>query len=188
MSLLETILSAQGGNLVKNLATANGIDVNSALSVLGKLIPSLSQNLKQNSQQSGGLEALLEAMQKGKHTRYVENSKDAFSDEAHLDGNSILGHILGNKDASRNLAGQVASETGVGASLIKKMLPQAAAMLMGALGQQNQSGGALNQLSGMLGSGQKSQASGLLTSFLDRDNDGSIIDDLMAMAAKQLLR
>jgi len=82
----------------------------------------------------------------------------------------------------------VASETGLGAGLIKKMLPQAAALLMGALGQQGQSGGALSQLTSMLGGGQKSQASSLLGSFLDRDNDGSIIDDLMAMAAKQLLR
>jgi hypothetical protein len=187
MSLLETILSAQGGDLVKRMASSNGIDIKSALSVLGKLIPSLSQNLNQNSQKPEGLEALMKAMQKGDHTRYIERSDDAFSDSARLDGNNILGHILGSKDVSRNLADQVATETGLGANLIKKMLPQAAALLMGALGQQGQSGGALGQLAGMLGGGQKHEASGLLGAFLDRDNDGSIIDDLMAMATKQLL-
>jgi hypothetical protein len=188
MSLLETILSARSGELVKGMAKSNGIDINSALSVLGKLIPSLSQSLNQNSQSSGGIEALMKAMQKGDHQRYVQRSDEAFSSAAREDGNSILGHILGGKEASRNLAGQVASETGLGADLIKKMLPQAAALLMGALGQQGQSGGALSQLTSMLGGGQKSQASSLLGSFLDRDKDGSIIDDLMAMAAKQLLR
>ena len=188
MSLLETILSARDGELVKSMASSNGIDINSALSVLGKLIPNLSQNLNQNSQNSEGLDALMKAMQKGDHQRYVERSDEAFTDAARKDGNSILGHILGNKEASRNLAGQVASETGVGADLIKKMLPQAAALLMGALGKQGQSEGALSQLAGMFGGGQTSQASGLLSSFLDRDKDGSIIDDLMAMAAKQFLR
>ncbi len=187
MSLLETILSARDGELVKSMASSNGVDINSALSVLGKLIPSLSQSLNQNSQNSGGLEALMEAMQKGNHQHYVEQPEGAFTNAAREDGNSILGHILGNKDASRNLASQVASETGLGTSLIKKMLPQAAALLMGALGQQGQSGGALSQLAGMLSGGQKSQGSSLLIRFLDRDNDGSIVDDLMAMAAKQLL-
>ena len=188
MSLLETILSAQGGNLIKSMAKANGIDANSALSVLGKLIPSLSQGVNQNSQKPDGLEAIMGAMQKGKHQHYLERSDDAFTDVGRLEGNKILGHILGSKDASRSLAGQVSSETGIGADLIKKMLPQAAALLMGALGQQNQSGGALGQLAGMLGGGQQRQAGGLLTSFLDRDNDGSIVDDLMSMAARQFLR
>ncbi len=187
MSLLETILSARNGELVKNMANNNGIDINSALTVLGKLIPSLSQSLNQNSQAPNGLEALMKAMQKNDHQRYVEHSNEAFTDAAREDGNNILGHILGSKDASRNLAGQVASETGIGADLIKKMLPQAAALLMGALGKQGQSGGALSQLTEMLGGGQQHQASGLLSSFLDRDNDGSIVDDLMAMAAKQLM-
>jgi len=187
MSVLETILSTREGELVKNMANNNGIDINSALAVLGKLIPSLSQNLNQNTQSANGLEGLMKAMQKGDHQRYVERSDEVFTDAAREDGNKILGHILGSKGVSRNLAGQVATETGVGADLVKKMLPQAAALLMGALGQQSQSGGALGQLAEMLGGGQRSQANSLLGRFLDRDNDGSIVDDLMAMAAKQLL-
>jgi len=94
MSLLETILSERSGELVKSMAKSNGIDINSALSVLGKLIPSLSQSLNQNSQSSGGIEALMKAMQKGDHQRYVQRSDEAFSSAAREDGNSILGHIL----------------------------------------------------------------------------------------------
>ncbi len=188
MSLLETILSAQGGNLVNNMAGANGIKPDEVLSVLGKLVPGLTQNLSQNAQQSGGLESLLAALQKKDHQRYLDHDQDAFSNSGIKDGNKILGHLLGNKDASRAMAGSVASETGIAGNLIKKMLPQVATLLMGALTKQNQSGGALGQLSGMLGGGQKKQATGLLTAFLDRDQDGSIIDDVMAMAARQFLR
>ena len=186
MSLLETILSAQGGNLVKSLSSANGIDPQQALSVLGKLVPGLSQSVAQNTQQSGGLDALFSALQKGNHEAYLKDDKKAFSSSGIEDGNRILGHLLGSKDASRSLASQVSADTGVGASIIKKMLPQVANLVMGALGNQNRSNGALGSLASMLGGGQQKQATSLLTSFLDRDNDGSIVDDLMAMAAKQL--
>jgi hypothetical protein len=188
MSLLETILSAQGGNLIKNLGSANGIDPQQALAVLGKLVPGLSQGLNTNSRKSGGLDALFGAMQKGNHRDYLEDSKKAYSAQGILDGNGILGHILGSKDASRSLASQVSAQTGVGSSIIKKMLPQIATMVMGAMGSQSRSSGALGGLAGMLGGGQQKQAGGLLTAFLDRDNDGSIVDDLMAMAAKQLIK
>ncbi len=187
MSLLETILSAQGGNLVKNLSKTNGIDIQDALAVLGKLTPALSRSVRKNTEQPEGVEALFAALQKGNHQAYLEDDRKAFSADAIVDGNKILGHLLGSKDASRALASQVAAETGVADSLIKKMLPQVANLVMGALSSQNRSGGALSQIMGMLGGGQKTQAPGLLGAFLDRDHDGSIVDDVMAMAAKQLL-
>lgn len=188
MSLLETILSAQGGKLVNNMAGANGIKPDQVLSVLGKLVPGLTQNMSNNVQQSGGIESLLAALQKKDHQRYLDRDQDAFSKKGRKRGNKILGHLLGNKNASRAMAGSVSAETGIAGSLIKKMLPQVATLLMGALTQQNRSSGALGQLSSMMGGGQKKQATGLLTAFLDRDQDGSIIDDVMAMAAKQFLR
>ena len=187
MSLLETILSAQNGNLVKNMAGAHGLDIQDALAVLGKLTPALSGRLKQNAERPEGFEALMSALQKKSHHEYLEDEHKAFSSAGIFDGNKILGHILGSKDNSRALASQVAADTGVSSSIIKKMLPQLATLVMGALGSQNRSGGALSALTSMLGGGQQQQASGLLGAFLDRDHDGSIVDDLMSMAAKQLL-
>jgi len=186
MSLLETILSAQGGNLVKKLGDANGVNVQDALAVLGKLAPALSGSLKQNTAKPEGLEALMAGLQKRNHQEYLEDEQKAFSDEGVLDGNKILGHLLGSKDASRALASQVSAETGVASAIIKKMLPQIATLVMGALGSQNRSGGALGTLANMLGGGQRTLASGLLGAFLDRDHDGSIVDDLMGMAARRL--
>jgi hypothetical protein len=188
MSLLETILSAQGGNLVKQLANTNGIDPESALNVLGKLVPGLTQQLKNNTQQPTGLESLLKAIQSGNHQRYIESDQDAFTSSARNEGNAILGHLLGSKDRSRAMAAEVASETGIGDSIIKKMLPQVANLVMGAMSNQTRSGGALGDVLNMLGGGQQKQATSLLTSFLDRDNDGSIIDDVMGMAARALMR
>ena len=48
----------------------------------------------------------------------------------------MLGHILGSKDASRQLASEAAARTGLDVGILKKMLPAIAAMLMGGLSKQ----------------------------------------------------
>ena len=189
MSLLETIVSAQGGALVKQLADNSGVDVNDALTILGKLVPELTQQIKQNATEPKGFDALMQALESGQHQRYLERETEAFTPEAVADGNAILGHLLGSKDRSRAVAAEVAEQVGASDSLIKQMLPLVATMVMGAMGSQTRSNnGALGNLSGMMGSGQQNQAMGMLASFLDRDNDGSVIDDVMGMAARMLFK
>lgn len=185
MGLLQTILEAQGGQLVKQLANTSGLDTNNTVAALAKLLGGLNQGIQSNSAQSGGLDSLLRALKKGGHEEYLENPNRPFTDDARQDGNNILGHILGSKNASRALAGQVEQETGISSSILKKMLPIVATMAMGALSKQtNTSGGALSAL---LGGRQSSNDNmSMLTSFLDADNDGSVIDDVMKMAAKFL--
>ena len=58
------------------------------------------------------------------------------SDAAVQEGNGILGHLLGSKDVSRNVAAQAAGSTGIDSSLIKKALPLIAGLAMGAFGNQ----------------------------------------------------
>ena len=88
-------------------------------------------------------------------------------------GNGILGHILGSKDASRNVAAHAAQASGVDASIIKKMLPVVAAMAMGALSKQTDSGRRL-----------KDDGGGLLGSLLDSNQDGQVLDDVINLARK----
>ena len=169
----------------KQLSNNSGLDTNNTVTALAKLLGGLNQGIQHNTAQSGGMESLLRALQGGNHQRYLQDRETAFSNSARQDGNSILGHILGSKDASRSLAGRVEKETGISSSILKKMLPVVASLAMGALSKQSHSqGGALSQL---LGGGQSSSAANsLLTSFLDTDNDGSVLDDDMSMAAKYL--
>jgi len=70
-----------------------------------------------------------------------------------MDGNNILGHLLGSKDASRNLASQASASTGIDAGLIKKALPLLAGLAMGVVGKsQNSDGGQSGGLPDILGS------------------------------------
>ena len=48
----------------------------------------------------------------------------------------LLRHlVLGSKDVSRQVASQASAQTGLGADLLKQMLPVMAAMAMGAIGK-----------------------------------------------------
>jgi hypothetical protein len=181
MSLLKSIIEAQGGNVLKQLAGNFNLNPEQAGQAVTQLLPALTGGLKKNMASTDGLGALMGALQKGNHSRYLEKPEELLRPEAVSDGNGILGHLLGSKDASRAVAAQAAQNTGLDVGMLKKMLPMVAAMTMGGMSKQVQDQGALGgALSAITGSG----AGGMLGKFLDADNDGSVLDDVMGFAKK----
>jgi hypothetical protein len=193
MNLLETLLTENGGGVVREIARNLQLPEDSTRSAIEQLTPALSRGISQNARKTGGLESLFGALQSGGHERYAKDPSLLADPGVVSDGNAILGHILGSKDVSRNVAGRAAQETGLDASILKKMLPMVAAAAMGTLGQQSSGGGGiLGQLAGsVLGGGFQQGATqssagmaGALESFLDSDKDGAVVDDLFSMAQK----
>ena len=177
MNLLGTLLaSAQGGNL-GNVGKQFGLDASSTQKVLGQLLPALSKGFQQNAASPEGQQALAGALANGNHQRYLDDAAALADPQAVNEGNAILGHILGSKDASRNVASQAAAETGIDASIIKRMLPMVAATAMGALSKGTNKGSALQGAAA-------GKASGLLGGLLDQDGDGSVMDDVANLARK----
>lgn len=181
MNLLETLLNANNGALVGQLARSVGVDDATARTAVQHLLPALSRGLSRNAARPGGSDALLSALKSGTHAQYFDDPGQLGSRETVADGNAILGHILGSKDVSRNIAGHAAQETGLDQGILKQMLPMVAAMAMGALSKQvaSRPGAASG-----LGQGGESSLGALLTSFLDADKDGSVVDDLLGLAKK----
>ena len=181
MSLLKTLLQAQDGNLVRQLAGNLNLQEGQAQNAIAQLLPALTSRMGKNIQGQDGLASLMNALNKGNHQRYVEDSNSLFEANARTEGNAILGHILGNKDTSRKVASQAAEKTGIDTGILKKMLPMVASMAMGALSQQGAK-------KGVVGRGaqpqQTSGAQSLFSSLLDSDGDGSVMDDLMGFAKK----
>ncbi|NNF17000.1 MAG: DUF937 domain-containing protein [Gammaproteobacteria bacterium] len=194
MSLLKTIMAAQDGAAVKRLADKYGLDTTQATSALGHLLPALTKNIKGNIQSDQGLEGLLGAIKNGNHSRYLDNPKLLGRKKTVKDGNGILGHILGSKKASRQVADDAARKTGIDVSILKKLLPMVAALTMGGLNKQaSEPGkGGLRDLLDGVGQGapvREQRSKGLdsmLGGLLDADNDGSVLDDVMGMAKKFL--
>ncbi len=208
MNILETILN--NGDVVQQMAKNFNLDQNTAQSAIKHMLPALTRGVQQNVRKEGGLEGLLGALASGNHTKYLEQPELLGNTATVQDGNAILGHILGSKDVSRNVAGHAAKETGLDFGLLKKMLPVLATVVMGSLGKQTQQkgileqamggllggggggllggggGGLLGGLANALGGGQKKSnpATDILGSFLDADKDGSALDDILGMAKK----
>ena len=180
--LLEMILKSQNGAGVEQLARSFGVSGQDATQAIASMLPGLSRGVQNNISRPQGLEALAKALGQGQHQRYLDQPESLGSQATIQDGNNILGHILGSKDASRQLAGEAAAKTGLDAGILKKMLPAVAAMLMGGLSKQESSTGALKQLAA--GASDSSAIGATLTSFLDADKDGSIADDLLGMAKR----
>ena len=190
MNLMDMVLNSNGGGVIKELSKNFGLGESDTQGVVKSLMPSIARGIKNNASSQGGLESLLGALSKGNHQQFLDNPSVLGKSETTQEGNSILGHILGSKDVSRNVAGQAAQKTGQDSGMIKKMLPMIAAAAMGALSKQNSGsssgGGAMGLLGSVLGGGQKSSGSslGALGSFLDADNDGDVLDDVLKLGKK----
>ena len=110
-------------------------------------------------------------------------------------GGAILGHVFGGKQG--NVASTLGKSTGLESGQILQLLAMLAPIVMAVLGRQNKQSGGLDQggLADILGGAfQQSAAKAppsvtqgagaggmgdLLSSLLDRDKDGSVMDDLM---------
>lgn len=196
MNLLESLLGNDSQNVVSELAKQLGVGENEARSAAGQLIPALARGMKNNAKSDSGLDNLIGALTGGNHSGYLDNLSNIGQPNTVNEGNSILGHIFGSKDVSRNVANYGAQKAGLSSTLMKKALPILATLVMSSLskkfiGGQKPSGGLFggnNNNGNIFSSGvAANQNRGMLESFLDADKDGSVMDDLLSLAVKAVV-
>lgn len=155
MNILNAMLNAQDGGAVRQLGSQVG------------LAPDQTT-------------AALSALSLGNHGQYIDNPAALGDQSAVADGNGILGHVLGSKDVSREVASRAAAQTGLSADILKRMLPLAATLMMGAFAKQ--SGNASPRAAGLGGS--RDGIAAMLLPLLDQNRDGSIMDDVTSMIGR----
>lgn len=180
MDLLQTVLSAQGGAAVDELARNLGLGRGEAVTAVEQLLPALAAGLQRNATNPAGLEGLMSALSSGRHQQYLDRPETLAQSATVADGNGILQHILGSKDASRAVASRVSSNTGIGADVLKRMLPLVATMAMAALSKGAGSRGGATSPAGAEG------LFGMLGPLLDGNRNGSMADDVIGMIGKFL--
>jgi hypothetical protein len=99
------------------------------------------------------MDALFSALNRGEHSRYLDHPETLLHDDAIRDGSAILGHIIGGKYDTRQVAKLGAEHTGISPEILEQMLPLAAAMVMGGLSKETEAiehsgevGGLMNSL------------------------------------------
>lgn len=137
LPLMEMMLKSQNGDAFLQLQKQFGLNAEQTEQALGAVLPAFSTGLKRNAAAPKDFGAFMETLSQGRHEKYVDDPKAAFSDKGVSEGNGILGHLFGSKDASRAIATHAAGTSGVGENIIKKMLPVIASMVMGGISKQS---------------------------------------------------
>jgi hypothetical protein len=180
MNILDAIVNAQDGAAVRQLGSQVGLAPDQTTAALSALVPALAAGFQRNLQSQGGLESLLSALSSGNHRQYIDNPASLTGPAAVADGNGILGHLLGSKDVSREVASRAAAQTGLGPDVLKRMLPLAATLMMGAFAKQSGNAAALKPGLGNAGGG----IAAMLSPLLDQNRDGSIMDDVTSLIGR----
>jgi hypothetical protein len=192
--LIDLLNSPVGKQLISGVAGQTGQTEDKTADVLSMAMPLLLGAMKKNAADPQSASGLMNALTSKHNGSILDNLGGLFqggvATEVLDDGAGILGHILGNKQPAVENA--LSKQSGIDAGSIAQILKIAAPIIMGYLGrQQAQSNvGNANELSSLLGSmlgGQPKQNQNLITSLIDADGDGSVLDDVagMVLGSKQ---
>lgn len=189
-ALLDGLMQQLGGDAVRQLGAKLGTDESTTQKAVGAALPALVGALARNAQSPDGAAALAGALDRDHDGSVLNNITAALGGG---DGASILKHVLGGKQDA--VAGALGAASGLDRSQSGNLLAMLAPIVMGALGSAKRSGGLdAGGLAAMLGqekaaiSSQGGGALGSLMQLIDRDKDGSVVDDLTGMLGKVMGR
>ena len=161
---------------------------NKTADVLSMAMPLLLGAMKKNVSSPQGAEGLMNALSSKHDGGLLDNLGGLFGggvDQSVInDGAGILGHVFGGKQA--NVENALSQKSGLDAGSVAQILKIAAPLVMAYLGKQkaqsnvNDANG-LNSLLGSMLGGQPAQNQSLITTLLDADGDGSVLDDVAGM-------
>ncbi|EAR01188.1 DUF937 domain-containing protein [Maribacter sp. HTCC2170] len=186
--LLDLLNSPMGKQLISGVAGQTGQPENKTADVLSMAMPLLLGAMKKNVSSPQGAEGLMNALSSKHSGGILDDLGGLFGggvdDSVMSDGAGILGHVFGGKQPQVENA--LSQKSGMDAGSIANILKIAAPIVMGFLGKQkaqnnvSDASGLNSLLGGMLG-GQPKQNQSLITTLLDADGDGSILDDVAGM-------
>ncbi|GAA4322748.1 DUF937 domain-containing protein [Pontixanthobacter gangjinensis] len=183
-SILDILNTPTGKSLISAASKKTSEKEEDVTAALGMALPVLLGALKNNARSADGASSILEALTSDKHDGSLfERSKNLDPNYLQTEGSKIVKHILGERE--ENVSTGLSSALNMNQENLSTILKMAAPLLLSILGSQkkkdNVGRDGLGELLGsVLGSNSKHDNS-FLETLLDRDGDGSVIDDIGAM-------
>ena len=202
-SLQDLLGQEQGTQTVDQISQNVGADSSLVNSAIQLALPTLLNGLANNASTPEGAESLNNTLEQHHDGSILDNLGGLASSifgggqqgaaSPAVDAGGILTHILGNSQGQ--VAEQVSSQSGLGTGQVAQILMMLAPIVMGYLGRQKQeqgigADGIGGLLGGLLGGGQaQGQSAGnsvlnMASNALDRNHDGSAVDDIASVAFK----
>ncbi len=187
-TLLQGMLSKMGDQGIEKIGKSAGIDSNMAKMILSQAGPLLAGKMADNAKTESGRASLDRALQDHDGSIF-DRLDDVANPNVDTKGSVILGHILGDKAGM--LAGVLAKKNNTDSGSTQKVLEMAAPLILGQLGSKKKSGGLdaagiFDLLQGDKKESSNSMMMDLAETFLDKDKDDSVVDDLLGMVTKKL--
>lgn len=185
MSLLEMIQQRLDPDAVRQIGQRIGAEPSKTGQAINAALPMLVAAMARNTADPAAAQGLAQAIDEDHDGGLLDDLSGYLRTPRGraADGNGILDHVLG--DRREPVAQQLGRGTGLGASQMAQLLPLLAPLVMAALGKaKRQQGLDAGGLAGLLGGERSSiqqRAPGLmgtLTGMLDRDRDGSAMDEI----------
>lgn len=187
--LMDVITQAMGGDTVNRMSRQLGANEQSTGTAISAALPLLLSALAKNSGRPEGASALHQALSNDLDGSALDDLQGLLGNAQAGPGAGILRHVLGERQDMAQQA--VARTSGLDAGAAGQLLTMLAPIVMGALGrtqrQQGLDAGALGSLLQSERQDLQQTAPGpmdMVTRLLDKDGDGSVMDELSGMVGK----
>ena len=187
--ILDGLMKHLDQNTVTRVSNELGTDKSTASTAVASALPLLLAALARNASTPEGANSLAGALDRDHDGSALNNVGALLDGSKQGAGQAILGHIFGAKQpvATQSLG----SVTGLDSNKTSRLLAMLAPLVLSYLGKRkrenNLDAGGLGSMLGQERDKIQSQsggAMGSLMSMLDRDKDGSVVDDIGGMVGK----
>ncbi len=164
MDIMQLITNQLGGGAISKLSEATGESSDATSKAIQLALPTLLNAINNNTNE-GGASSLLSALDRDHDGSILNDVMGFFNNSDGSEGNSILKHILGEKQST--VENGISQASGVSTSSMGKILAMLAPIVMGYLGRQknengiNDSNGISDLLTNIVGSLGNNSAGGL---------------------------
>lgn len=133
MKIENVLQSAQGGSAFANVASSFGVSPSQATVAISTMLDELSRRVERNTLSRGGVADMVALLDRPATGRALSDPQRLAAPETISAGDQVLDVLIGNKDTSRGIAQRAARASGLDETVLKKMLPVVASMMIGGL-------------------------------------------------------
>lgn len=183
-SILDLLNTPLGEEFIAKASDETSENKTNISAALGMALPILLGAMQKNIKSDTGAKGLDKALNSDKHGDALLNGiKSVDASDMSIEGEKILGHVLGDKQDM--VTKTIGSTLNMNASSVSSIIKMAAPLLMSILASQKNkkkvsSSGLGSLLESVMGSSGSYDAS-LIETLLDKEADGSVIDDVGGM-------
>lgn len=187
MNIMDLISSKLSGPNLTNISRQIGSNEHSTKNALMAAVPMMLAALAKNAASKNGAQAINQAVEEDHPAARLDNVATFLGNPSSVNGQGILSHLFGGRKA--RVEETIAKSSGLDSKKVMSLMAIAAPLVMSAINKakREENLGAQQLPAFLLNQKEKSKEQsggmfGKLMDMLDKDDDGSVMDDLGAFA------